>query len=118
MTTQITNTQVKLVMTGKIQNGNVTIQTDPIFAAIHQLGDDPGLLTPFQVGVLDADEKMPFCPEDYFFKAVQKLEYAMGFASIRPDCEPAQDMICKIEAALLAQLADERDEAYDRQYPV
>lgn len=113
MTTQFATTTI--VATGTIRNGEVTLKTNPAFApAVTFIDNDPGLATPFQVGVMDAEDKFPFCPEEYFMTAVQKLEYAMGFASLRPDCEPAQDMIAKLTAAFIAQADEDRDDTHDR----
>lgn len=99
MSAQATTPQKRLVFTAVIRGGIVeSIQADPAFApGLKPI--EPALATPFQVGVMDADEGWPFAPEEYFMSRLQKYEYSVGFLSIRPDCQPALAMAKAFEDA-------------------
>lgn len=44
-------------------------------------------LTPYWLGALDAMEGKAFCPEAYFVRVGQTLEYTEGFESVRGESE-------------------------------
>jgi hypothetical protein len=112
--TTTTQTTVKLVAAGTIRNGKVTLRTDPEFApAVTVIDNDPALATPFQIGVMDAEDGELCLPELYYVKAQDKYDYALGYNSIRPSILASQIMDY-FETCQYAMAKLEHDDTHDQ----
>lgn len=58
---------------------NTTMLADPPIIASKQ---DPDLATPFDLGVIDAQEGNLCVPEMYYINWYQMVEYAKGYVSV------------------------------------
>lgn len=100
MIMQTAQTTKQIIAVGKSVNGSpYSVQTVPAL-------DDTPMMTAYNVGIMDAEDKEPFAPEMFYVKKSDMYDYALGTLSIRPDCYPAQALAEKYEAEKWAEAND------------
>lgn len=58
---------------------------------------DPALMTPYDLGVLDAEDGELCLPDLYFVKPQQMYDYAIGYSSIKPGSPLAEQIMSQYE---------------------
>lgn len=64
--------------------------------------------TPYMMGVMDAEENLPFCPEEYFVWDGDMMSYLEGFEAIKGESEITRSFKA---AAMKPMLTDAQIEA-------
>lgn len=84
-----------------------------------KVNDAPDFVTPYMLGVMDAEEGLLCCPEQYYVKDGQKAEYCEGYEAVAGETLTTRQILGKpllTDAQIEAEFSDlvegMKDEAF------